>query len=69
MANGTADKGTKKVDTNQYKELQAKQTAKAQEQISAQATTYASASSAPSTKPEDSSGAGGPSISANQLRN
>lgn len=30
MASGaTADKGPKKIDTNQYKELQAKQTAKA----------------------------------------
>ena len=69
MASDTpADKGPKKIDTNQYKELQAKQTAKAQEQISSQATTSASASFAPSTRPEDSSGAGGTSNSTIQPR-
>jgi len=49
MASNNHDKGPKKVDANQYKELQDYQTAKAQQIIQSQATTNAS-SQAPSTK-------------------
>lgn len=57
-----SDKGPKKVDTNHYKELQIQQTQKAQEIISSQASTMASAQNAPSSK-ATSSEAGGPTQS------
>ena len=69
MASGTGGHGPKKVDTNQYKELQEQQTAKAQQIIQSQATTSAS-SQAPSTKMnEASSGAGGTSSAQFQNKN
>ena len=59
-----SDKGPKKVDTNHYKELQMKQTQKAQEIIQSQANTMASAQNAPTATKMTSSEAGGPSSSA-----
>jgi len=59
MANDKpSDKHPKKVDASQYKDLQMKQTAKAQEIISSQQNTYASAQNTSSTRNEMTSGAG-----------
>lgn len=50
MASGAGEKvGPKRVDANQYKELQEQQTAKAQQIIQSQANTFA-ASMTPSSK-------------------
>lgn len=63
------DKGPKKVDANHYKEMQIKQTQKAHEIISSQASTMASAQNAPSTTKGTSSEAGGPQSSTNSNQN